>query len=302
MTFLGFIYRQLSFKAPLPPSSLNLAGQTIMVTGANTGIGLEAVKLFCKYGASRIILVSRSLANGEDAKQQVLRANPSQKCDIEVWGLDMNSFESVIAFGKRAQALDRLDVAVLNAGVFKFDWTTSSVTGIETQLQVNHLSTALLSSLLLPVLQKTSRNIHKPSRLTFTSSEVHMWTAFEERKAPNILDRLNEKSYFKDAMDRYSVTKLLGVFWARELASRVAASEVIINLVNPGSVNSGLHRDPAGKMVQIFDRVIGRSTAQAALLLVDAAVVKAGDTHGWYLSECQKVKLVTLIAFVLTSY
>lgn len=183
---------------------------------------------------------------------------------------------------------------MLNAGAFKFGWTTSPSTGFESSLQINHLSTALLSLLLLPVLRKTSLDLGCPTRLTFTSSEVHMWTPFKEQETNNILARLNDKKYFGNTMDRYSVTKLLNVFWALELASRVSGEEVVINLINPGSVDTGLHRD-GSKIIQGFDRFIGRTREEGGLLLMDAAVVKGADTHGKYLSEAKLVEVSTFV-------
>lgn len=182
-----------------------------------------------------------------------------------------------------------LDIAMLNAGAFKFEWVVSPTSGFESSLQVNHLSTTLLSLLLLPVLRKTSSTLGHPTRLTFTSSEVHMWTPFKEQKADNILARLNDQKFFGDTMDRYSVTKLLNVLWTVELASRVSGEEVVINLINPGSVDTGLHRD-GNKIIQGFDQVVGRTREEGGLLLMDAAVVKGAETHGKYLSEAKLVE------------
>jgi retinol dehydrogenase-12 len=97
----------------------------------------------------------------------------------------MESYDSVLAFGRRAQELPRVDIAMLNAACFKYEFETSLVTGNESSLQVNHLSAAFLSLLLLPVLKKTSLTLKRPTRLTLTSSEVHMWTHFKEREAEN---------------------------------------------------------------------------------------------------------------------
>lgn len=87
-------------------------------------------------------------------------------------------------------------------------------------------------------------------------------------------------------MDRYSVTKLLNVFWGLELASRVPESEVIVNLINPGSVDTGLHRD-GDRFIKTFDRVFGRTPEEGGRLLLDAAVVKGAESHGKYLSEAK---------------
>jgi retinol dehydrogenase-12 len=133
----------------------------------------------------------------------------------------MESYDSVLAFGRPAQELPRLDIAMLNAACFKYEFETSPVAGNESSLQVNHLSAAFLSLLLLPVLKKTSLTLKRPTCLTLTSSEVYMLTHLKEKEADKILARLNDKNFFGDTIDRYSVTKLLNVFWVVELVSRL---------------------------------------------------------------------------------
>lgn len=293
MGFASYLYRQVFVHPPQLPPDLNLAGQTVMITGANSGIGLEAARQCVRLNASRLILAVRTLSKGDEAKKDILRASPLSKTTVDIWQLDMESFESVLAFGQRTKSLARLDVAMLNAGNFKFEWSVSTSTGFESQLQVNHLSSALLSLLLIPVLRKTSCEIKSPPRLTFTASEVHMWTPFKEKEAENILERLNMEEFYGDEMDRYSVTKLLNVFWVRELARRIRCEEVVINYFNPGSVDSGLHRD-GGKMIRIFDHVIGRTREEGGRLLMDAATVKGFTTHGQYLSEARLIKYIRL--------
>lgn len=85
----------------------------------------------------------------------------------------MDSYDSVVAFGKRVQELERLDIVLLNAGVKKH-WERNAATGHEITSQVNHLSTALLSLLLLPPLKATAAKYGKPSRLTIISLEMHI--------------------------------------------------------------------------------------------------------------------------------
>ena len=175
---LSFLYRQVFVHPPRIPSNIHLRGRTVLITGANSGIGLEAARQCVSLSAKLIILAVRTMAKGEAAKKDILATNPTSKSEVQIWELDMESFESVTAFGKRTQTLPQLDIAMLNAGVFKTEWTTSPSSGIESSLQVNHLSTALLSVLILPLLRKTAKNLGQPSRLTFTSSEVHMVRTF----------------------------------------------------------------------------------------------------------------------------
>lgn len=289
MGFLGFVYRQVMVH-PQPPRPQNLSGQTILVTGSNVGIGLEATRLLMGFKVARVIMAVRTLSKGEEAKADLLKSNPS--CNVEVWELDMDSFDSVMAFGKRAQGLDRLDIALLNAGVKKPEYTENQLTGHETTIQVNHLATALLSLLLLPPLRASAAKYSKPSRMTITSSEVHMWTPFNERTAPNIIEKLDEKSTFGNP-DRYNVSKLLNVLWARELASKVSPTQIIINTVNPGLVQSSLHRENKNAVEKKFTAIFGRTTEEGGRTLVDAAVVQGAATHGGYMSECKEIPAST---------
>jgi NAD(P)-dependent dehydrogenase (short-subunit alcohol dehydrogenase family) len=292
MTFLGYLFRQIFVHPHQLPPHLGLSGKTILITGASSGIGREAAIKCAQYHASHLILAVRNVAKGEEVKNQILQeTNPpsslatsqTNSCKIEIWKLDLTEPSSVVKFGQRAQGLDHLDVAILNAGIFSSKFTTAPATGHEAMFQVNHLSTALLSVLLLPVLQRTTQDRGCPSRLTFTSSEVHMWTPFKEGMKPSIFDAVNDPDKF-ELWRAYANSKLLNVFWALELCRRVKTDEVIINLLNPGSVNSGLHRD-FNKAVQIFDKIVGRTPDEGARLLLDAALVQSASTHGKYLSE-----------------
>jgi len=269
---------------PQPIPRQDLSGQTVLVTGSNVGIGLAATRLFMDFKVSRVIMAVRTPSKGEVAKADLLKAHPG--CSVEVWALDMDSFDSVIAFGKRPQGLDRLDIVLLNAGVKKQEWELNKVTGHETTIQVNHFSTALLSLLLLPPLKATAIKYVKPSDMTITSSEVHMWTSFKERTAPKILDELDNEVTWGNP-DRYNVSKLLNVLWARELAAKVSPLEIIVNTVNPGLVKSSLHRENTNRVEEKFTEFFGRTTEEGARNLVDAAVIQGPQTHGGYLSECK---------------
>ena len=90
------------------------------------------------------------------------------------------------------------------------------------------------------------------------------------------------------------MTKLLNMFWTRELSSRVPGDEVAMNLINPGTVDTGLHRDGrktfSGNFLQCFDRLLGRTREEGGRLVMDGAVVKRKDTHGKYQSEARLVE------------
>lgn len=158
-------------------------------------------------------------------------------------------------------------------------------------MQVNHLGTSLLSLLLLPNLISTAIKAGSPSRLTIVSSEVHFWTPFNEKNAPSILARLDEKDSFnKSGIDRYNVSKLLNVLWTRELASRVKKDMVTINCLNPGLCATSLHRTTKGLGVFLINSV-AFSSVQGAHIVTDAAICHA-DEHGAYLSEQRSTRCV----------
>ncbi|KAJ5546941.1 dehydrogenase [Penicillium frequentans] len=280
---VGFLYRQLTF-APKPlPADISLLGKTVLITGGNAGLGLEAAKEMAAHNISRIILGVRNLSKGEAAKAEILTQSPN--CDVLAWELDQESFPSMQAFAERAAVeLDRLDIVILCAGVKLLEFIKSKSTGHEMNVQVNHIGTALLSLLLLDPLQRTPKaDPGQPTRLTVVTSEVHFWTEFEQKDAPNTLARLDEPSLFGKGMDRYNTSKLLNVLWLRELSSRVGP-ELIVNGVNPGLCASTLHRSDTTPGIKSFNRIFAWTSVQGGHNLVDAAV-QHSEAQGAYLSE-----------------
>ncbi|KAF3767080.1 NAD(P)-binding protein, partial [Cryphonectria parasitica EP155] len=149
----GFVYHQFTFKPKPLPKSVDLTGKTMIITGANVGLGLEASKEMAQHGLSRLILAVRSASKGEAAKQEILKVAP--KCDVQVWDLDYELPENMAAFAERARSLDRVDIVILCAAVKSLEFQLSKG-GHEMNVQVNHLGTAALSLLLLPVLRATA--------------------------------------------------------------------------------------------------------------------------------------------------
>ncbi|KAF1843186.1 NAD(P)-binding protein [Cucurbitaria berberidis CBS 394.84] len=282
---LGFLLTQITFKPkPLPPN-VRLDKQTAIITGSNAGIGLETARQLASHGVSRIILGVRDASRGATAKDDLAKTNPG--CDFQVWHLDLESTDSIVSFADKVKTLDRLDIAVLNAAVKQLKFTTTA-SGHETNLQVNHIGTALLSLLIIPVLKSTSQQTGRPSRLTFTSSEVHFWTPFNERTASNILERMDQKDSFVEGMERYYTSKLLNVLWFRELASKVDVKEVIINGTNPGFIASQLHRHDPSSGFKVLKKLLAWTPEQGAYFVTDAAVSKQTESHGAYIQE-QKI-------------
>lgn len=188
-SFLSFVYSQLFVTLPFPKQ--DLTGQTIIVTGANTGLGLEAARHFTRLNATKVILGVRTLRKGEEAKRSIEKSTKRTGV-IEVWQLDLCSYDSVKQFAQRAQGLQRLDAIVENAGIAPSKFAL--IEGNESMITVNVISTFLLGVLILPKLRETAAKYNVQPRLTFVSSEVHTMAKFEERKSPRLLKALNDES------------------------------------------------------------------------------------------------------------
>jgi len=118
---LALLRSQLLVSLPVPTASF--AGETIIVTGANTGLGREAAKHIVRLGASKVILAVRTVSKGEDARKYIEKETKKTGV-MEVWQLNMSSTESIVAFSQRANSLERLDALIANAGI----WPTAHET------------------------------------------------------------------------------------------------------------------------------------------------------------------------------
>ncbi|QIW96003.1 hypothetical protein AMS68_001521 [Peltaster fructicola] len=284
-SMLSFFGRQL-FITPKPADlgSNNLEGQVGLCTGSNTGLGYAASMQLLELGLSKLILAVRSQQRGDEARDKLAALYP--RAEIEVSIIDMASYDSIAAFVKRCAALPRLDFAILNAGVVKSKYEQNPTTGHEETIQINVLSTALLASLLAPVL--ASKASRAPGKITVVGSEVAEWASFKERCRSPILPQFDDAKRF-DSTERYYVSKLLLDYYIIEAAKRLDSSKVILNVANPGLCNgSELHRDvtgAAGRAMSGFKRLLGRTCEVGARPLVKAAVVEGQASHGKYYSD-----------------
>jgi NAD(P)-dependent dehydrogenase (short-subunit alcohol dehydrogenase family) len=186
--FTNFLYSQLLVTLPYPTK--DFTGQTIIVTGANTGLGFEAAKHFIRLHASKVILAVRSLEKGRLAKESILTSYPDiPETALEVWALDLSSYDSVKAFGERVQGMKRLDAVLENAGIGTGIW--KEVEGNESTITVNVISTELLAFMVLPKLRETALKYNVHPRLSIVASDLHFVVKFPERNAEDIFGKLN---------------------------------------------------------------------------------------------------------------
>ena len=186
-------YSQLELKLPYPTH--DLSGQTIIVTGANVGLGFEAARHFARLNAAKVILAVRSESKGAAAKADIEKSTPQRTGVVEVYPLDLSSYASVKHFAAKVLELPRVDVLLENAGVALTEYSTAEDN--ETTITVNVVSTFLLAFLLLPVLRRSAEKFSIVPRISIVTSAVHGWTKFSEWKTEDIFATLNGKDTAK---------------------------------------------------------------------------------------------------------
>jgi NAD(P)-dependent dehydrogenase (short-subunit alcohol dehydrogenase family) len=264
--------------AVAPKVRPDLSGKVIVVTGANSGIGLETSAALAEMGAT-VVMTARSRAKGEEAVAEVRRRSGSST--VELADLDLASFASIRAFAASFLAThDRLDVLVCNAGLM-LDTRTETTERFETMFGVNHVGHFLLTDLLLDRLKASA-----PSRIIVLSSLAH-------RAALGGIDRadLDAVGSFS-GFNRYAQSKLANAQFAFELARRLEGTGVTANAVHPGSINSGFAGDGdtgvMGWFIKVFGRYVLRSPkggAKTTVLLASSDLPRIAGASGGYYSH-----------------
>ena len=185
--FLEFLRSQFT---SIPYPATDFAGQTVIVTGSNTGLGLEAARHFARMNAEKVIMAVRNLKKGEAAKRSI-EETTGRKGVLEVWQLDLSSYASVKEFVRKAESLKRLDAVVENAGIATDKYTVFEDN--ESTITTNVVSTFLLGLMILPKLRESSMKYNTTPHLVIVSSEVHGFTPFKEQDSSNIFQTLNDK-------------------------------------------------------------------------------------------------------------
>jgi NAD(P)-dependent dehydrogenase (short-subunit alcohol dehydrogenase family) len=288
----------------LPPPG-SFTNQTVLITGANTGLGFATAQHILNLGASKVILGVRTVSKGNDAKARLEAATTNLTAEIEVWEVDLSSFASVKAFAARAEKLQRLDAAILNAGLASGKFQLSDE-GWEMQMQVNVLSTALLGLLLLPILIRT-RNTFPEWRphLVVVGSDIHADCKFEERKSENVLEAMNDEALWEKSMkagpvERYATSKLLGMYAALKLARITpminGEPAIVVDIVAPGFCKSELlsREEGAPFLLVAVQSMVGRTLEEGSKTLVDAAL-RGPEAHGKFLDHQKIARMAPLI-------
>ena len=203
-----FLHSQLFVKLPYP--DYGFSNQTVIVTGANTGLGrvffkdsvrwilthcnqgYEAAKHFLRLNAAKVIFAVRTVSKGEAAAKSICESLNASRSRVEVWQVDLSDYESIKSFAKRVNALDRLDALVQNAGILTTQFNV--VEGQESTITVNVIGAVLLGLSVLPKLRESAAKHGVQGRMTFVGSDLQYIAKFKEKDASGkLFDVLKEK-------------------------------------------------------------------------------------------------------------
>ncbi|KAJ5497886.1 Short-chain dehydrogenase/reductase SDR [Penicillium expansum] len=258
------LYGLLFTKLALPSPS-TIQGKTILITGANTGLGKEAARHALSLGAGTIIMGVRTQSKGKEAKADIEASTCSTK-------------NKVLGSQTCGDGRGRLDIAIMNAGIASVEYAVTR-DGWERGIQVNVLSTALLSLQLLPLLLQTKeRDPSAQPHLAILTSDIHKSIKFPERYAEHILSVLNKEQQWKKSQatggstERYGVTKLMDIFITMELAK----------LVPRDAYGEPLEKAPW--ILKLVQALVARTVEEGSKTLLHA-VAQGSETHGKWLEN-----------------
>ncbi|KAB8253006.1 hypothetical protein BDV35DRAFT_402059 [Aspergillus flavus] len=266
---LAFLFRQLFYTIPeVPPVELH--GKSVLVTGANSGVGFCLALELASHGA-KVLAAVRSVPKGEAAKQRILERVPTAQVDVQE--CDLASFDSVKAFANQMkQESKTFDLVILNAGVWCSQWMAST-DGFDISLQVNVLSNALLTMLILPHLRYKSG---KP-RIVFVTSEGHAMVPTHFMQHNSILDTFKQSPESFDHYTHYYTSKLFGLLWALALSRRIDREKFSVVLASPGLCKSELFRHVRSAPTDILANCFARSCDEGARMIMIASVQELAE-------------------------
>ena len=210
--------------------------KTIIITGANSGLGFETAKKVAKNQNYQVILACRNKDNAEKAREDII--NNTGNNNIRTMIIDTSSLKSVRNFVEEFRNLSlKLDVLICNAGISPMHKGITEE-GFELVFATNYLGHFLLTNMLLPYMSENARIIN-------ITSDMHNPPGGIEWKNPELLAHPTEEDRRK-----YSYSKLGNIFFTYELDKRLRNinSTITVNAFNPGMMNtnfSGGHNSKA---------------------------------------------------------
>jgi retinol dehydrogenase-13 len=262
--------------------SKDLSGKTYIVTGANSGVGLETTRQLVKQGG-HVVLACRRIDAGQEAAATMTGLAGS----TEVMRLDLADLQSVRYFAAEFTAKhDRLDGLACNAGMVNMGGELQRTKdGFETTIGVSYFGHFLLTELLLDTLTATP-----DARMAIVSSVVH---AGSPKNRPAVdLDDINYETRDFNAMQAYGEAKVATVLYAKELAQRLAGTGVSVFSIHPGWARSNfgsggsLPMRAAMAVMRPLSRFVSDSNEESAQTTLHCLISDDAPNHsGAYFSQ-----------------
>lgn len=252
--------------------------QTVVITGANSGIGYQSALHFARQKA-HVIMACRSLDKAEQARKQILEQVPQAR--LTLIRLDVSDLDSVHKFAQQfGQQCGQLDLLINNAGIVAMPLSRNQA-GHESQLATNYLGAFALTGLLLPLFTPEPH-----CRIVNVGSLAH-------RLGKLNLDDLNWEKTEYDEWKGYANSKVAMLSHTLELDRRLRAihSPVIAVSAHPGFANTNIHQNsPALNYTNPVRKWLGRhmqkfiptaeSAARPIIYAASSRDVSGGEYYG----------------------
>merc|ERR1712002_525683 len=226
VALLLFLFR-LWMQGPKVRSTARLDGKTVVITGANTGIGKVTAMDLSKRGA-KVVILCRDTEKGETAAAEIRDAT---KGEVIVHKLDLADLASVRECAEQlGNSLEKIDILINNAGIMACPEMRTQE-GFEMQIGTNHFGHFLLTNLLLPLIKRASPG----ARIVNVSSLAH-------EQGQIYWDDINFEKTPYSAIKAYAQSKLANILFTKELARRGEGSGVTVYALHPGVINTALSR------------------------------------------------------------
>jgi NAD(P)-dependent dehydrogenase (short-subunit alcohol dehydrogenase family) len=243
-------------------------GKVIIVTGATSGLGKEAVKVFAEKNAT-VIMPVRNIEKARLVREEILKINPNANIDIR--NLDLSSLNSIKLFADDfSKSYKHLDILINNAGIMYCPYSKTQ-DGFEIQMGTNHFGPFALTAHLMPLLMNTAN-----SRIVNTASLAHLTGDID-------FEDINwEKRKYK-TMQAYADSKIANLYFHYALAKKLdhQKNAPLVIAAHPGWTKTELDRHIG--LVGLVSSIIGQKVEMGVLPTLRAAIdteVIIGDYFG----------------------
>lgn len=251
----------------------DMAGKTVVITGATSGLGKESAKEIARMGAT-VALVGRNKEKLEQTVQEIKRQVPDAKLDVFVCDQSFMSQVMELA-GQLLAKYPKIDVLMNNAGV-SCQKPLITNEGLERVFATNHLAPFLLTNLLL------ERLIQSKARVVNVSSSMHKHVKLDFDNLQSI------KGFNWDSS--YSRSKLMNLMFTFELARRCQDKTITVNAIHPGLVKTSIGRNDTLmlKVGKMFADLFAMPVEKGALTQIYVATSpEVEGITGKYFSKCK---------------